>query len=267
MMCRLGFISLKHTRNLTDLVKYSTIHYGKYNSHGTGFAYLDALVSDNLTMRKSGSDASKFWTEQDNTTQILSKMAIFHTRFASQGAINNDNAHPFVNEDNTIALVHNGTLHNYERCRTYLKDRGHIFTSSTDSEVALHAFEEWGKSFIFEMSNHGVDGWATFLILDSADNAIYAWTNSSQLVFYMSSVGIYGFSDTTIIGEHHAVRAAENTFYKIRNGKIVMSTKTADFLPRVQAESAQESCNSYIPASYRYASYNIGLDVQNTHGE
>ncbi len=52
---------------------------------------------------------------------------------------------PMCNEDGTLWLVYNGEIYNYAGLRDELLERGHTFRSHTDSEVIIHAFEEWGE--------------------------------------------------------------------------------------------------------------------------
>jgi len=51
---------------------------------------------------------------------------------------------PMANEDGSLLLVYNGELYNFTELVPLLEARGHHFHSKTDSEVILHAFEEWG---------------------------------------------------------------------------------------------------------------------------
>ncbi|MDD1674449.1 MAG: asparagine synthase (glutamine-hydrolyzing), partial [Methanomicrobiales archaeon] len=51
---------------------------------------------------------------------------------------------PMPNEDGTKWLIFNGEIYNYIELREELACKGHVFRSSTDSEVILHAYEEWG---------------------------------------------------------------------------------------------------------------------------
>jgi len=51
---------------------------------------------------------------------------------------------PMSNEDGTIQLVYNGETYNHSRLRAELEGRGHRFVSRSDTEVVVHAYEEWG---------------------------------------------------------------------------------------------------------------------------
>ena len=52
---------------------------------------------------------------------------------------------PMANEDGTIWIVFNGEIYNYRELREELRTLGHIFRTASDTEVILHAYEEWGK--------------------------------------------------------------------------------------------------------------------------
>ena len=55
---------------------------------------------------------------------------------------------PFESEDGAIHLVANGEIYNFKTLRKQLMDRGHRFRSQADVEVLVHAYEEWGESFL-----------------------------------------------------------------------------------------------------------------------
>lgn len=57
-----------------------------------------------------------------------------------------DGAQPIGNEDGTVWLTFNGEIYNYRELREELTQRGHRFASRTDSEVIVHAYEEWGEA-------------------------------------------------------------------------------------------------------------------------
>lgn len=51
---------------------------------------------------------------------------------------------PIWNEDNTLCIVYNGELYNFQELRREMESKGHRFQTRSDTEVVLHAYEEWG---------------------------------------------------------------------------------------------------------------------------
>ncbi|MEE4167052.1 MAG: asparagine synthase (glutamine-hydrolyzing), partial [Desulfocapsaceae bacterium] len=55
---------------------------------------------------------------------------------------------PMFNEDGSVVLVFNGEIYNFQELREQLLHKGHQFSSRSDSEVIIHAYEEWGVESI-----------------------------------------------------------------------------------------------------------------------
>ena len=75
--------------------------------------------------------------EQVHESHLEGVTGIAHTRWATHGAPVTDNAHPIFSR-NSLALVHNGIIENYEALREMLRGKGYEFVSQTDTEVIAH---------------------------------------------------------------------------------------------------------------------------------
>lgn len=69
------------------------------------------------------------------------QIGIAHTRWATHGVPSENNAHPHIC-NNTVAVVHNGIIENYQELKTLQLELGYRFTSETDTEVVAHCVTE-----------------------------------------------------------------------------------------------------------------------------
>jgi asparagine synthase (glutamine-hydrolysing) len=75
---------------------------------------------------------------------------------------------PMCNENGTLWIVHNGEVYNFVALRRELEEKGHHFVSNTDTEVILHAYEEWGPHCLSKFNGM----WA-FCIWDSKAKKLF----------------------------------------------------------------------------------------------
>ena len=76
-------------------------------------------------------------------TQPQGSLGIAHTRWATHGRPSDANAHPHVDCEGRLAIVHNGIIENYRELRRSLAAEGHRFRSQTDTEVIAHLIERY----------------------------------------------------------------------------------------------------------------------------
>ncbi|MCP3901091.1 MAG: asparagine synthase (glutamine-hydrolyzing) [Desulfobacteraceae bacterium] len=75
---------------------------------------------------------------------------------------------PMFNEDGSVCLVFNGEIYNFPTLRSELIEKGHVFTSNTDSEVIIHGYEEFGVDVLDKLQ-----GMFAFAIYDRNRKRIF----------------------------------------------------------------------------------------------
>jgi asparagine synthase (glutamine-hydrolysing) len=118
-------------------------------------ALLDRMVSTLAHRGPDGAKASVLASGPEGPTAVLG-----HTRLAIID-LSDAAGQPLANEDGTVSVVFNGEIYNFKELRRDLQTRGHSFRSTGDTEVIVHAYEEWGD----ECTRH-LDGMFAFAIWD-----------------------------------------------------------------------------------------------------
>ena len=132
--------------------------------------------------------------------------------------LSSNGSQPMCNENGTIWLVQNGEIYNFEELRYKLTARGHFFRSRSDSEVIIHAYEEWGFSFL-----HRMRGMFAFGLWDS---------NLKQLILARDRLG------------------QKPLFYSEANGQVYFASDIKSILSGL--ESDPELCSSALDSYLSY---------------
>jgi glutamine---fructose-6-phosphate transaminase (isomerizing) len=135
-MCGIvGYIGDKEVAPLL-LAGLKRLEYRGYDSAGVAI-----VENGNIQIRKEAGKISELerLLEAEPVTGVY---GIGHTRWATHGAPTTRNAHPHAAEHGDFALVHNGIVENAGILRRRLQERGHEFSSETDTEVLVHLIEE-----------------------------------------------------------------------------------------------------------------------------
>ena len=125
-MCGIvGYTGHKPAQEIV-LESLKKLEYRGYDSSGI------ATKEDKIRICKKEGPISNMESELSESS---STTAIAHTRWATHGIPSDANAHPHSDTDNSIAVVHNGTIDNYLSIRESLESEGYKFSSESDSEV------------------------------------------------------------------------------------------------------------------------------------
>ena len=105
-----------------------------------GRAPIDRLLLErmNRTQRHRGPDGEGM--------HLAPGIGLAHTRLAIIDLATG--AQPMFNEDGSVVVVYNGEIYNFRDLRDELRARGHRFRSASDTEVIVHAWEEWGEACV-----------------------------------------------------------------------------------------------------------------------
>ena len=106
-------------------------------------------------------------------TRICGSTGLVHRRLAIID-LSADGLQPMTNEDGTLWLVFNGEIYNFIELREILEKKGHRFASHSDTEVILHAYEEWGVGCVDEFNGM----WA-FALWDDKQQRLFCARNGS----------------------------------------------------------------------------------------
>ena len=172
-------------------------------------------------------------------------LGIGHTRWATHGAPNNENSHPHFNEDETIAVVHNGIIENYLALRKKMTDKGYHFRSETDTEVLAHLLDYYYKGNPLEAITkvlHRVSGsYALGIMFADHPDEIFAVRKDSPLIVGQNEDGCFIASDVpailkytrtvTYVENQEIVRLREDHmhFYTVDEEEIAKTPVTIDW--------------------------------------
>ena len=203
-MCGIvGYIGAKKAYPI--LIKgLSRLEYRGYDS--AGVAMLDSK-SDLNVYKRQGKVQDLVDFIGDFSTE--GNIGIGHTRWATHGLPNDENAHPHTSGDGEIALVHNGIIENYAILKEELINRGHSFSSETDTEVLILLIEDIKKNGDVTLEeavrialNKVVGAYAIVVISKNSPDKLICAKKSSPLVIGLGEDEYYIASDATPIVEY-----------------------------------------------------------------
>ena len=177
------------------------LEYRGYDSAGVAIINKENKLNLYKTRGKVA-DLENFCQSKD----IDGTIGIAHTRWATHGEPNDVNAHPHVSADGDIAIVHNGTIENYNVLKQALIEHGCEFKSETDTEVLVQLIQYIKDTnnctlieAVTEALSQVVGAYAIAVIDRKTPDTIIAARKSSPLVIGIGDDATYLASDATPI--------------------------------------------------------------------
>mgnify|MGYP001198867027 CR=1 FL=1 len=164
---------------------------------------------------------------------IAGNSGIAHTRWATHGSVTDENAHPHLNANENIALVHNGIIDNARGIRNRLVAQGITLKSETDSEVLVHMISIGLDSGLEPLEavrqtlSRVTGTWGLCVLFKDYDLIICA-RNGSPLILGQ------GEGESFISSDPHALSQHTQNFFFLEDGDMAVVTKDKIDISRLE---------------------------------
>ena len=130
-----------------------------FSQHGSVTA--DSLQRATRSLRHRGPDGQRYWIAPD------CRVGLGHARLSIIDLTTGDQ--PIANEDETLRIIVNGEFYGYESIQKELEQAGHKLRTRSDSEIALHLYEDLGAHCL-----HRLRGEFALVLWDSVNRTLFA---------------------------------------------------------------------------------------------
>src|SRR5262249_39488376 len=121
----------------------------------------ESLRRATASLHHRGPDSQRLWVSNDQ------RAGLGHARLSIIDLASGDQ--PIANEDAKLRIIVNGEFYDFERARSALEKEGHRFRTKSDSEIALHLYEDWGVHCVQHLR-----GEFAFALWDEANQVLFA---------------------------------------------------------------------------------------------
>ena len=175
---------------------------------------------------------------------VSGSVGIAHTRWATHGEPSDVNAHPHYSQSETLALIHNGIIENYQTLKEFLITKGYTFKSETDTEVLVQLIEYVKKKdnlSLFEAVQQAllqvVGAYAIGVIERNNPNLLVTARKGSPLVIGVGEGEYFLGSDASPIIEYtkEVIYVEDEQIAKIEKGKdlVVVNLSKVRITPNI----------------------------------
>src|SRR5215212_7626550 len=129
----------------------------------------DRLCRAMNALRHRGPDDEGLWISRDYRTGLgHRRLSVIDLETGTQ---------PISNEDGSVVVIVNGELYGFEEIRRQLEQRGHRFSTKSDSEIVVHLYEEMGEDCV-----HALRGEFAFVLFDEKADKLFAARDRKSVV-------------------------------------------------------------------------------------
>ncbi|MCH9006400.1 glutamine--fructose-6-phosphate transaminase (isomerizing) [candidate division KSB1 bacterium] len=225
-MC--GIVGYIGNRDATPILLegLKKLEYRGYDSSGIAI-----LSNGSIAVEKEPGKIQKL--EQALEKNSLSgTVGIAHTRWATHGSPNRENAHPHTDYHQRLAMIHNGIIENYQAIKTRLEANGYKFHTETDTEALVNLISEFyqnGTSLeeAVRSALSQVEGTFGIIVISKDDpDTMVAARRGSPLVVGMGEGEFVVASDVAAIISHtkNVTYLDDNEVAVIHRDKVVIKT-------------------------------------------
>jgi glucosamine--fructose-6-phosphate aminotransferase (isomerizing) len=210
------------------------LEYRGYDSAG-----IATIIEGGLQVYKKAGKVAEL-ANHVKESGISSKMGIGHTRWATHGEPTDVNAHPHYDCTETISVIHNGIIENYNTLKKKLESEGHVFRTETDTETLAHLIEEMLKHTkdlftAVRLALHEVEGTYGLAVISSREpDKIVAARKGSPLVIGVGEHENLLASDPAALIDH-----TRRVIY-LEDGEVASITKSGYTIKTIDDEEIKK---------------------------
>jgi glucosamine--fructose-6-phosphate aminotransferase (isomerizing) len=213
-MC--GIVAATAHRDVSDILVSGlcALEYRGYDSAGIAMQ-----IGGTISRRRTKGKVRELQSLLADTP-LTAHCGIAHTRWATHGVPNEQNAHPHTS-GNEIALVHNGIIENHDELRRELQAAGYLFSSDTDTEVMVHLvhqlMSQGNELFVaVRLMVQRLQGAFAIAVLSALEpGVIVGAREGSPMVLGL------GFNEHYLASDAHPLLPVTNRFVYLEEGDLV----------------------------------------------